>query len=169
MTTVLVYATSDDMIARFGELELIQLTDVDNVPPAVVDVDKVTLKLADAAAYVDGYVGQIYRLPLRGCQKPATVPGGDAEYVPPQVLTRLTCDVARYYLHTDLAPENEVYRRFKAATKELEAIAAGQTLLSCPWGGSPGELVASDRQQGDLVQHCFSPRKVTDDTTRGFA
>lgn len=167
--TVLVYATVAHMIARFGELELVQLTDLENVPPSVVDEAKVTLKLADAAAYVDGYVGQVYRMPLRGCQKPATVPGGEAEYVAPPVLTRLTCDVARYYLHTDLAPENEVYRRFKAATKELDAIAAGSMLLACPWGGSAGELVASDRQQGDLVEHCFSPRKVTDDTTRGFA
>lgn len=165
----IVYAVPEDMIARFGELELAQLTDLENVPPSVVDVDKVTLKLADAAAFVDGYVGQVYRLPLRGCQKPATVPGGEPEYVAPPVLTRLVCDVARYYLHTDLAPENEVYRRFKAATKDLDTIAAGTMLLACPWGGSAGDLVGADRQQGDLVQHCFSPRQVTDDTTRGFA
>lgn len=164
----LVYATVADMIARFGEPELIQLTDLENVPPSTVDADKVTLKLADAAAFVDGYVGQVYRLPLRGCQKPPTVPGGEPEYVAPPVLTRLVCDVARYYLHTDLAPENEVYRRFKAAMKELDAIAAGEMLLACPWGGSAGELVGSDRQQGDVVQYCFSPRKVTDETTRGF-
>lgn len=165
----LVYATPDDMIARFGELELAQLTDLDNVPPSVVDVAKVEVKLGDAAAFVDGYVGQVYRLPLRGCAKPIVPPATEPEYVPPPVLTRLTCDVARYYLHTDLAPENEVYRRFSAAKKELEAIAAGNMLLACPWGGSAGDLVAGDAQQGDHTQHCFSPRAVTDDTTRGFA
>jgi phage gp36-like protein len=165
----LVYATSADMIARFGELELIQLTDVDNVPPSVVDVDRVTLKLADAAAFVDGYVGQVYKLPLRGCRKPPVAPAVEPEYVAPPVLTRLTCDVARYYLHTDLAPENEVYRRFKAATAELERIAAGNALLACPWGGSAGDLVASDRQQGDQTFYSFSDRPVTDDTTKGFA
>lgn len=163
------YATVQDMIDRFGELELVQLTDTVNIPPSAVNTARVEVKLGDAQAFVDGYVGQVYRLPLRGCAKSATQPGGPMEYVAPPVLTRLTCDLARYYLHDDLAPENEVYRRVKAALKELEAIAAGATQLACPWGGSPGELVGADAQQGAEVAYSFSPRQVTDDTLRGFA
>lgn len=163
------YATVQDMIDRFGELELVQLTDTVNIPPSAVNTARVEVKLGDAQAFVDGYVGQVYRLPLRGCAKPATVSGSALEYVPPPVLTRLSCDLARYYLHDDLAPENEVYRRFKAAVKELEAIAAGAAQLACPWGGSPGELVGADAQQGAEVAYSFSPRQVTDDTLRGFA
>lgn len=163
------YATVQDMIDRFGELELVQLTDTVNIPPSAVNTVRVEVKLGDAQAFVDGYVGQVYRLPLRGCAKPASVPGGALEYVPPPALTRLSCDLARYYLHDDLAPENEVYRRFKAAVKELEAIAAGAAQLACPWGGSPGELVGADAQQGAEVAYSFSPRQVTDDTLRGFA
>lgn len=163
------YATVSDMVARFGEQEMVLLTDLVNIPPTTIDEDRVALKLEDATSYVEGYIGQVYRLPLRGCLKPATVPGGEPVYVSPPVLVRLVCDVARYYLHDDLAPENEVYRRYRAATKELEAIADGKALLSCPWGGSAGDLVAADAQQGTDVEHCFSPRAVTDDTLRGFA
>lgn len=164
------YATVADMSARFTERELIELTDTVNIPPSTVDTPRVEVKLGDAQAFVDGYVGQVYRLPLRGCVKPPAVPGGPTEYAAPPVLTRLTCDVARYYLHDDLAPEAEVYRRFKAAVKELEAIATGAAMLSCPWGGSPGELVSSDAQSGgDEVRSSFTPRSITDDSLRGFA
>lgn len=167
---MLTYATVADMVARFGERELIQLTDTTNIPPSAIDAPRVETKLADAAAFVDGYVGQVYRLPLTGCAQPVTVPGADPVYVAPPVLTRLTCDLARYYLYDDLAPENEVYRRYKAAVRELEAIAAGEAQLACPWGGSPGELIGTDAQSGSAeVQYEFSPRQITDDTLRGFA
>lgn len=161
------YATIADITARFGEAELVQLTDTVNIPPSTVNPVRVALKLEDAAAFIDGYVGQVYRLPLRGCAKPA--PNGGTVYVPPPVLTRLACDLARYYLYDDLAPEHEVYRRYRAAVTELETIAEGRAQLACPWGGSPGELLGSDAQSGSAeTQHCFSPRAITDETLRGF-
>ncbi|WP_234082427.1 gp436 family protein [Azonexus sp. R2A61] len=162
------YATVDDMVKRFGELELIQLTDDENIPPSVIDIPFVEVKLADAQSFVDGYVGQVYRLPLTGCVK--FVAGGAQEYVPPPVLTRLTCDLARYYLYDDLAPEAEVYRRYQAAVKELDAIANGKAQLACPWGGSPGQPLTADAQSGDEVQTVSSFRRgITDDDLRGFA
>ncbi len=167
---MLIYATPADLVARFGERELVQLTDASNIPPSVIDVARVETKLGDAAAFVDGYVGQVYRLPLLGCAKPLTAPGGEVQYAPPPVLTRLTCDLARYYLYDDLAPEHEVYRRYKAAVRELEAIAEGVAQLACPWGGSPGELIGADAQSGSgEVRYQFSPRSMTDDNLRGFA
>ena len=166
----MIYATVADLVARFGELELVQLTDLVNIPPSVIDTARVETKVDDACAFIDGYVGQVYRLPLAGCAKPVTVVGTAPEMVPPPVLVRIACDLARYYLHDDLAPENEVYRRYKAAVKELEAIAAGGAQLACPWGGSPGALIAADAQSGGTeVWSEFSPRQVTDDTLRGFA
>lgn len=163
------YATVQDMVARFGELEMIQLTDTDTIPPSVIDESRVAVKLADAQAFVDGYVGQCYRLPLEGCLKPAADVNGEPTRVPPPVLTRLTCDLARYYLYDDLAPENEVYRRYQAAVKELEAIAAGRAQLACPWGGSPGQPLTADVQSGEAVTQFSFRRHVTDDDLRGFA
>lgn len=164
---MLIYATVADMVARFGALELIQLTDADNIPPSTLNTARVEIKLADAAAFVDGYVGQVYRLPLSGCAKVGV--GGVTEYVPPPVLTRLSCDLARYYLYDDLAPEHEVYRRYKAALRELEAIATGAAQLACPWGGSPGELIGTDAQSGqNEVMYTFSPRAMTDDALEHY-
>ena len=165
----MIYATLADLVARFSQRELAQLTDLDNIPPSEVDAVLVDTKLADASAFVDGYVGQMYRLPLRGCTKPTGV--NMVEQVPPPVLTRLTCDLARYYLYDDLAPENEVYRRYKAALAELGNIASGKTLLACPWGGSAGDLVgAADAQSGGAETFSsFGGRSITDDTLRGFA
>lgn len=162
------YAAVADMIARYGLDELIELTDLDNIPPTTINAARIELKLSDAAAFIDGYVGQVYRLPLRGCRKPATAPGAAAEYVHPPVLVRLACDIARFYLYDDLAPEHEVYRRYQSAVKELDNIASGRAQLACPWGGSPGALIAADAQTGLEVQSCFAPRSITADTLRGF-
>ena len=112
------YATVQDMTDRYGERELIELTDSDLL---AVQPARAERALADAQAFADGFVGRVYRLPLIGCRKPAPVPGnpGAVEVLPPAQLTRCVCDVARYYLYDDLAPEHEVYLRYKAAEREL--------------------------------------------------
>ena len=163
------YATVQDLIDRFGERELIQLTDSEAI--AEVKPAKAQRALDDAQAYADGFVGRIYRLPLAGCSKPAPVPGNPSavEFVVPPQLMRICCDVARYYLYSDLAPEHEVYLRYKAAERELTQIAEGKSVLSCPCGGVPGTLVAGDAPGDAEVFHGFSPRRITDDTLRGFA
>jgi phage gp36-like protein len=162
------YASVQDMIDRYGEPEMIQLTDPDIV---AVQATKVQLKLDDAQAFADGFVGRVYRLPLVGCAKPAPVPGdpGAVQYVAPPQLTRIVCDVARYYLYDNLAPEHEVYLRYKAAERELSQLADGKAVLSCPWGGVPGQLVAGDAPGDAEVYFGFSPRQITDDSLRGFA
>lgn len=164
----MIYATVQDMIDRFGETEMIQLTDPDI---AAVQAPKAERALDDAQAFADSFVGRVYRLPLAGCSKPAPAPGNPlaVAYVAPPQLTRITCDVARYYLYDALAPENEVYLRYKAAERELQALADGKTVLVCPWGGVPGALVAGDAPGNNEVYSAFSPRQITDDTLRGFA
>lgn len=166
----LAYATVADLVRRFGELELVQLTDLDNIPPSMINVAAVQDKIDDASATINGYVGQVYRLPLLGCAKPLSVPGGQVEYVTPPLLVRVACDLVRYYLHDDLAPEHEVYRRFKDAMRDLEKIASGAMQLTCPWGGSPGGVIGADIQSGgNEVWSDFSPRAITDDSLKGFA
>ena len=162
------YATVQDMIDRYGEPEMIQLTDPEI---AAVQASKVQRAIDDAQAFADGYVGKAYRLPLAGCAKPSPVPGDVAAttLVPPPQLTRIVCDVARYYLYQVLAPEHEVYLRYKAADRELAAIADGTALLACPWGGVPGTLVAGTAPGESEVQFGFSPRSSSDNDLRGYA
>lgn len=162
---VLVYATLEDMKQSFGEDELIELTDMVNIPPNTLDAIKVEKALQDATAKVNGYIGRVYRLPLAGCSDPANPAG----VLPPPVLIRLTCDIARYFLHDDRAPETEVYRRFKAAEDELQSIAEGGMLLACPLGDSPGELITVDPlNPGGQTIYSFSDRKITDKLVGGY-
>ncbi len=161
------YASAQDLITRFGETELMQLTDPDL---QAVQLSKLELALADAQAYVDSFVGRVYALPLAGCVKPAPVLGdplATAVVAPPQ-LVRIAADVARYYLHKDFAPENEVYLRYKAAERELQAIADGKATLSCPWGGLPGQLLQGNLPGEAEVFYGFGPRSMTHDDLAGY-
>ena len=161
------YATVQDMVDRFGELELIQLSA--GAEANAVDADKIEQRLSDAQAYLDGFVGAVYQLPLVGCVKPAPVQGDPNATVlvaPPQ-LTRWACDVARYYLYDQVAPEHEVFVRFKAARADLEAIAAGRSVLACPWGGQPGRQVVGSEPGDAEVVFGFS-RQVNDCDLAGF-
>ena len=162
------YATLQDLIDRFGERELIQLTDPDNL---AVQAAKVERALQDAHALADGWLARVYALPLAGCVKPAPTaqnPQATVQVPPPQ-LTRIVCDAARYYLYDDLAPDSEVFRRFKQAQDELKAIAEGKQQLMCPWGGAPGQLLAADTgAAGGEVWFDFAPRQITRDVDGGY-
>lgn len=162
------YATVQDMIDRYGEPEMIQLTDPDIL---AVQTAKAQRALDDAQAFADSFVGRVYRLPLPGCNQPAPMPGDPhaVQLVPPPQLTRVVCDVARYYLYSNLAPEHEVYLRYKAAERELIQIAEGKAVLACPWGGTPGALVAGNAPGDAEVLYGFAPRHITDTSLRGFA
>ena len=162
------YATVQDLIDRYGERELIELTDL---AIEAVQEAKVQRAIDDAQAFADAYVGKAYSLPLTGCTKPVPVPGDvhAVALVPPPQLTRIVCDVARYYLYQALAPEHEVYLRYKAADRELQAIADGSAVLACPWGGTPGTLVSGSVPGDGEVLHGFSPRRMSDRDLRGYA
>ena len=159
------YATVADMLARFSEAELIQLSDPSG---GAVNATRIDTKLDDAQATIDGWIGQVYRLPLLGCAKPLTTPGGVPDRVTPPQLLRIACDLARFWLREFVDEDSDVYRRYQAAMQELKAIAEGRAQLACPWGGVAGELVGSDAQQGADVLYGFSARSITDESLSGF-
>ena len=163
----MIYARISDLVDRFGERELTQLSDRDDA--GEINTAVVNRAISDATAFVDGYIGRVYKLPLLGCAKPITVPGAAIEYACPPALMRMVCDLARYYLYTNVADEHEAVRRYKAAQADLAGIAAGKTQLSCPWGGAPGEALGNDALQADEAYHSFAPRQINDQTLRGFA
>lgn len=118
------YAGVQDLVERYGEQEIIQLTDRDHA--GVIGAVVVERALRDAAAEIDGYLAARYVLPL------ATVP---------TVLVRLCADLARYYLYDDHAPE-QVVRRHKAAIELLRRISTGEVALGLSEDGE--EAQASD-------------------------
>lgn len=111
------YCTQQDLVDRFGEDELIQLTDRANV--GAIDQAVLDRAIADAGAEIDGYLAGRYALPL------ATVP---------TVLVRLACDITRYFLY-DKAPPEQVAKRYDDAARFLRSVAKGEVALGADAAG----------------------------------
>lgn len=105
------YATQADMIIRFDEREIVELTDRAGV--GVLNATVLADKLADADAEIDSYLQGRYALPLTSV---------------PIVLVRVACDIARYHLYDNRATE-AVTQRYKDAIAFLRGIAKGDIHL----------------------------------------
>ena len=105
------YATKQDMIDRFGEGELAQLTDRDagaSINDAVLDQ-----ALADADDHIDAALAVRYDLPLSST---------------PPLLKRIAATIARYFLHDDAVTET-VKDQFDEVQVLLGQIANGKRSL----------------------------------------
>lgn len=109
------YATPQDIINRYPNRDLVQLTNED---PTVTTINVVILQQAldDASAEIDGYLGGRFTLPLSD---------------PPAVLNRLCADVAMYRLQSlrplhDLA---DARRRYDDAAAMLTKVSSGEMTL----------------------------------------
>ncbi|KEQ19172.1 gp436 family protein [Endozoicomonas numazuensis] len=140
------YATREAMILRFGEDEVISLTDRDGSAGVVVDavLDPV---LDDAAATIDGYLAGRYLLPL--LQVPAT-------------LERIACDLARYYLYDNrLDDSHPAALRHKEGIRYLEQLGSGKLKL--------GINDQEERRDGeDLAEFESQPSVFSRPNSKGF-
>lgn len=112
------YATPDDLIARYPNRDLVQLSNEDPTQTAI-NTTPLGQALNDASAEIDGYLESRFALPLAD---------------PPQVLTRLACDIAMYRLQTlrplhDLA---DARKRYEDAVELLMRVARGEVTLGLP-------------------------------------
>lgn len=137
------YATQADMISRFDDKEIEQLTDRANV--GVINTSVLAMKLADADAEINGYLQGRYALPL------TTVP---------DVLKRLACDIARYHLY-DNRVTDAVRERYKDAIAYLKLVATGTVQLGLD--ASNQILPVSSAPQTDAP-----PRLFTHETMKDF-
>lgn len=142
------YATADDMIARYPNRDLVQLTNED---PTATTINSSALQQAldDASAEIDGYLEGRFALPL-------------AE--PPAVLNRLACDIAMYRLQSlrplhDLA---DARKRYEDAIGFLLEAAKGVVTL----GLSSTDQEPASAPGATVVE---GPRRVFDrGKLRGF-
>lgn len=95
--------TPTDLLERFGERELAERTDREHY--ATVDLAVVERAIADAEADINAYLA------------PVGLVGID----PPKALVIKGCDIARYYLYDDGAPEI-VIERYKTAIAWLKDV-----------------------------------------------
>lgn len=142
------YATLQDMIDRFGGLELVQRTDRANVPPTTIDEDLVADALEGASSLADGYLGKALKLPL-----PST----------PRVLVDKVCDLARYQLRDESADDRgSVVRNYDAAIGWLKDVAKGIVSLDLGDGEVPPPA-------GDgAVRATSAPKTLTHDSLKGY-
>jgi phage gp36-like protein len=116
------YCTQQDMDARFGEDELIQLTDKSKV--GVIDTIVLGKAISDADDTINGYIAGRYDLPL------ATTPG---------VLVRNACDLAHYYLYGVNVVPDVVQKRYDAAIKYLTLLGEGKVTLGLDGDGAEAD------------------------------
>lgn len=122
--TVKPYAGIMDMIARFGEDEVLQLSD--RYGGGNIDVPTVELALQDATAEIDAYLGRFKQ------------PFGE---VPP-ILRRLCCDIARYRLCAvgNILITDEIRNRYQIDVLNLlKALGKGEVHLGLPDGEKQAE------------------------------
>ena len=142
------YAVPQDMINRYPNRDLVQLTNED---PAVTTINTTSLQQAldDASAEIDGYIEGRFTLPLAD---------------PPAVLNRLATDIAMYRLQAlrplhDLA---DARRRYDDVTALLAKVAAGELTLGLALDGKEPAVAA----EAEAIE---GPRRVfTRDRLRGF-
>jgi phage gp36-like protein len=133
------YAVAQDVINRYPNRDLVQLTNED--PTATtVNTAPITQALADASAEIDGYIEARFTLPLTD---------------PPAVLNRLATDIAMYRLQVlrplhDLA---DARKRYDDAIAMLSKVAASELTLG----------LSADNQEPPIagaVESVEGPRRV---------
>ena len=111
------YATLQDLITRFSERRLIQLTDRFDPPTEVIDESVTAEALKHADDLIDGYVRGAYTLPFA--------------MVPP-ILNGVAADIAYFRLFQE--PTEEARKRYDDALRTLRDISGGKIKLPVEGG-----------------------------------
>ncbi len=137
------YATLEDMIARFGEEEMNSLCPSEN---GEINKETAVAALKDAEELINSYLAAKYALPLS---------------VAPACLVRACANVARYLLYTEVIPE-ALEKQYEKDIAFLKDIARGVVVLSV------AETGQSPSQADDVVYHGSAPRLFSHRQLKGF-
>jgi phage gp36-like protein len=108
------YCTSADLIARFSETEIAQLSDTED--RETVNEAVVSAAITDAAGEIDSYLGGRYAVPVAS---------------PDARLAAVCMDIARYRLYDD-HPTETVRQRYEDVVAWLKLVATGAIRLAFP-------------------------------------
>lgn len=67
------YSTQEEMLVRFGETRLVQVTDKSQPPTKQIDAERLEAALTGASELIDGYAAAKYRTPLTPTPDPVRV------------------------------------------------------------------------------------------------
>jgi len=134
------YATQADMEIKYGEKDLIELSDrafTGEIASAVIEA-----ALADAAALIDGYVGKRYQVPVMPV---------------PSLLNRLAMVIAYYELHNGRYSD-QVRAAYDDALRTLANISGG--IMTLPVAGTTSEAESAAAEVVyDMAPRQFSRKK----------
>lgn len=139
----MMYATVSDMVSRFGEQEIIELSNLDLSQDIEIDQAAVERALTDASAEIDGYLAARYRLPVTGEVR---------------LLSQMCTDIARFRLQKGVSTE-QARQRYEDAVDTLKRISAGT--MNLPLQAPPPAI-------GEPVVVPGRARVFDDETMRGF-
>jgi len=140
------YATAQDVINRYPNRDLVQLTNEDPTATTVNDA-LITQALADASAEIDGYIEGRFALPLTD---------------PPAVLNRLTTDIAMYRLQSlrPLHDLEDARQRYEDAVSMLSKVAAGELTLGLSADNQEPPPAAGSVETVDAPARVFNRRNL---------
>ena len=138
------YATQQQLIERFGETEITQLSDRDR--NGAIDSNVVARALADADALIDSYVGKRHALPL--AETPPRIAG-------------IAADIAYFKLFRN-DPPDYVRTAFEDAMKALKDISNGAAVIELGTGGT------EPARDGDVVLTSGADKEFGRDKLAGF-
>lgn len=137
------YCTRGDLVQRFGEREIADL--LDRNTDGQDDQQALSSRVQDADALIDGYLGAKYAVPIIGSI--------------PQAIKLIACDIVRYLLWDDRAPD-EVRKRYEDAVNRLKDYARGIMVLP--------DLEPAPTNTSGGVDYYAEERVFTRDTLAGF-
>lgn len=126
------FATLDAMRDKFGERELIELTDIEQPYTDAINMSRLNAAMQQANSEIEGYMAR-YALPL--------------QTVPP-FLQSIACDMTRYHASTGAMSENSpIKTRYEAALKTLKEISKGTIQI----GGNPTGQAAPIQSSNNAI------------------
>lgn len=129
------YATQQDMINRYGQQQLIELTDRADPPAGAIDATVLQAALDEASSTIDGFLLRRYALPL------TTVP----------TIVRRACEaIAWFDLHRGRYTDED-RDAYNDAFKLLTQISQGTVLLDVAGVEPPSAAAQAVEQSSDRV------------------
>ena len=135
------YCTQADLIEQFSQQELVQLTDRDGT--GQIGTEIVTQAIDQAGSRIDGYCRGRFALPLNPVDN---------------IIRAIACDITRYRLYKDSAPEL-VTERYNQAITDLKAIGKGTLTISAV---APAKEAATDIPMVEAYPRIFSEDTLED-------
>lgn len=137
------YITLQHLIDRFGEQEIMQLADRDN--DDVIDQAVVDTAIERSEAEIEAALATRYKTPFSDT---------------PKVVIEWACDMARYYLYTDGAPE-QVDARYNSVINLLKMVQSGKMNL----GLSASDQIPANTSKTVVIESTGSTFSRTNNTT----